>query len=62
MNDFNNTLLGLFFGVLIFIAVIIFMVSIIYFEIIILMFLKKIHTLLKRKNKSLDSTEEEEDK
>jgi uncharacterized membrane protein len=59
MNDFNNTLLGLFFGVVIFIAVILFMVSVIYFEIIILIALKKIHALLKRKNKSLDSTEED---
>jgi hypothetical protein len=59
MNDFNDTLLGLFFGVVIFIAVILFMVSIIYFEIIILLALKKIHALLKGKNKSLDSTEED---
>jgi hypothetical protein len=51
MNDFNNNLLGLFLGVLMFVSIILFMVSIIYFEIIFIIVLKRIYRILKRKDK-----------
>lgn len=56
MNNYNNDLLGFALGVIIFIAVILFMVLLIYIEVVFITILKKINSILKRKNQSSDST------
>jgi len=55
MNDFNNNLLGLGVGFVMFITIMIFMFLLINIEIVFLIVLRKINTILKRKYKSSNS-------